>query len=447
MKIKLTAKSIEKLQSNQKAYEVYDTDITGFTIRVEPSSTKTYYLIYKNREGTTKRYRIAKHGNIDTKNAREEVKRLLGKVASGIDIHEEKKQIRLEAKTKKAEKKKQTEAAKRHANRPTFTSYVNGAYKDWCLIERVRGDETIQRINCHFTPVFGSVYLDELKEEMLEQWKLKRRANGISESTINRDMLDAKNVLNKAVKDKHIAINPFNEVKLYKLDTTSRIRYLKPDERQRLLVALDRRDQMLKQKRDQGNAWRNTRNYTLMPSLHTKRYADYLKPIVILALNTGMRRGEIFKLKWQDIDFELRHIVVEGKNAKSGKTRYIEMNDIVYDLLIGWRQDQHNPDSLLIFPGDNDKPRNNIKKAWTSLLKAADIQNFRFHDLRHDFASQLVMKSVPLNTVRELLGHKDLVTTLRYAHLAKDIKAKAVATLVEPDYKAVYKPKLREANS
>jgi site-specific recombinase XerD len=71
-----------------------------------------------------------------------------------------------------------------------------------------------------------------------------------------------------------------------------------------------------------------------------------------------------------------------------------------------------------------------VKKAWAGVLQAAQIENFRWHDMRHDFASQLVMRGVDLNTVRELMGHADMSMTMRYAHLAPEVKMRAVEMLV-----------------
>jgi site-specific recombinase XerD len=84
----------------------------------------------------------------------------------------------------------------------------------------------------------------------------------------------------------------------------------------------------------------------------------------------------------------------------------------------------------LVFSNKNDERFDTIKKGWKTILDAAKIKNFRWHDLRHHFASRLVMSDVDLNTVRELLGHSDMTMTLRYAHLAPEHKANAVEKLV-----------------
>jgi site-specific recombinase XerD len=88
-------------------------------------------------------------------------------------------------------------------------------------------------------------------------------------------------------------------------------------------------------------------------------------------------------------------------------------------------------DGALIFPSPvSGGELNNVKKSWANLLRDARINNFRWHDMRHDFASKLVMKGIDLNTVRELMGHADMKMTMRYAHLAPSSKLRAVEVLV-----------------
>jgi integrase len=141
-------------------------------------------------------------------------------------------------------------------------------------------------------------------------------------------------------------------------------------------------------------------------------------------MNTGMRRGEILSLEWQNADLTNKNLTVISENAKSGKTRHIPLNTEAFETLKNWKKD--SPSNGYVFTGQNGNPLLEIRKSWTTALEEAKISNFRFHDLRHHFASKLVMASVDLNTVRELLGHSDLTMTLRYAHLAPEHKAAAV---------------------
>ena len=152
--------------------------------------------------------------------------------------------------------------------------------------------------------------------------------------------------------------------------------------------------------------------------------AEHLKPIIIVALNTGMRKGEILNLKWEDIDF--RQKIIYLLETKNNEKREIPMNQVVFDTLLKVRKP---PNSPYVFYNKDGKPFDDVKTAFWRALKRAGIKNFRFHDLRHTFASHLVMAGVDLNTVKELLGHKDIKMTQRYAHLSPDHKKIAVETL------------------
>lgn len=152
---------------------------------------------------------------------------------------------------------------------------------------------------------------------------------------------------------------------------------------------------------------------------------DHLRPIVITALNTGMRKGEILKLRWDQIDLQHRFILLD--KTKNGERREIPINNTVQSV---FHELSRRIDVPYVFH-DQKKltPYQNVKRSFTTALQRAKITDFHFHDLRHTFASQLVMAGIDLVAIKELLGHKDIKMTLRYAHLAPAHKRKAVNVL------------------
>jgi integrase len=138
--------------------------------------------------------------------------------------------------------------------------------------------------------------------------------------------------------------------------------------------------------------------------------------MVNLILHTGLRRGEVFSLCWEDIDLDSPILHVRAANAKSSKDRYIPLNKDVVTLLKGWRLRSGNREGL-VFRNPAGYQLRDIKRQWIKLMKAAEISDFRFHDLRHDFASRLVQASVDLYRVKDLLGHSTITLTERYSHL------------------------------
>lgn len=151
---------------------------------------------------------------------------------------------------------------------------------------------------------------------------------------------------------------------------------------------------------------------------------EHLKPIVVTALNTGMRRGEILNLKWEQVD--LTHGFILLSVTKNGERREIPINDTLASTL---RTLKSRFAAGYVFTAQTGKPFKDIKTGFVSACRRAGIKDFRFHDLRHTFASHLVMNGVEILTVKELLGHKTLAMTLRYAHLAPSHKVKAVDIL------------------
>jgi len=150
--------------------------------------------------------------------------------------------------------------------------------------------------------------------------------------------------------------------------------------------------------------------------------------MVLISLNTGIRRGELFNLEWPRVNFSTKTLTVIGDTTKTNETRHIPLNKEALETLREWQKECRKK-SGFVFPSSNGGRLEDVKSSWLGLLERAGITDFRWHDMRHDFASRLVMAGVPLNTVRDLLGHSDIKMTLRYAHLAPDSKAAAVDLL------------------
>ena len=151
----------------------------------------------------------------------------------------------------------------------------------------------------------------------------------------------------------------------------------------------------------------------------------HLASIVVIALNTGMRKGEILGLEWERVDFARGVLVLH--QTKNGEPREVPMNQAVYDALraIAPQEGREGP----IFRKRSGATWGQIRTAFTTALKKAGIIDFRFHDLRHTCASHLVMSGASLKDVQEILGHKDFRMTLRYSHLSPAHLRGAVARL------------------
>ena len=237
-------------------------------------------------------------------------------------------------------------------------------------------------------PFFENMRLNHITSYNIEKYKLKRRKE-VSPATVNRDIACMKHMFNLAISWGKTTKNPVKGVKLFKVKNR-RLRFLSEDETQRLIDCC----------------------------------SPELIPVVITALYTGMRKSEIFGLRWSDIDFTRGLIMID--DSKSGAPRQVPMNDLLKKTLLKVRS---RSSESHVFLNKGGKPYRDVRSAFTSALKKAGITDFTFHDLRHTFASHLVMTGVDLVTVKELLGHKTIQMTMRYSHLSAKHKRQAVNIL------------------
>jgi integrase len=396
---------IPKLKPEAKQYDIRDTKLKGFLIRVNPSGKMAYVCEYKRG----RRMNLGNVTVLSPAQARDKAKILLAEVAQGNDPAE-------------------------LANRKPglcLREFIEKEYAPWAVAHRKSGASAVAHIKrCFFKP-FGSKPLAEITPIVIDQWRTQRLKDGRTIETANRDVATFKAALSKAVLWGYIDQHPLAKLKLLKTDSNGNIRFLSSEEEQRLRQALKMRDAQIKQERMSANQWRQERGYGLLTELNGHAFADHLHPMVLLSLNTGLRQGEVFSLRWLNVNLERAMLTIEGLYAKSNKTLHLPLNQEAWHVLQKWREQTASLD--YVFPNKDGQPFDNVKKSWANLLNAAAIKDFRWHDMRHHFASKLVMAGVDLNTVRELLGHSDIKMTLRYAYLAPEHKAKAVARLVQEE--------------
>ncbi len=241
---------------------------------------------------------------------------------------------------------------------------------------------------------FGDLTLDQVTLSRLRDYKDQRRTDGVGPATINRELATVSGAFNLAVRElEWCRSNPATRVRSEK-EPPGRTRYLTPEEEEKLF--------------ESSPAW--------------------LREIVVFAVNTGMRQGEILALRWPSVDLFRRTVTVE--QSKNGEKRTIPLNEVALELLKG-RAKVRAIRADLVFPNLAGKSaeRGNVERSFRLALGKAKIEDFRFHDLRHTFATRLVQAGVDLYSVQRLLGHKTPIMTQRYAHHSTDSLRGAVEAL------------------
>lgn len=399
MKTKITQKLILSLQAQAKAYRVHDTLLPGFFIRVLPSAHASYMVTWGRNKAAT----LGRVGVLTLEQARTEARRYL------TDAHEHGEPLALTTKRK-------------NSAMPTLAEFITNNFEPWALVHH-KNKDSCSTIRTCFKDLL-TLKLNEININRVEKLRSDWLAASLKPSTINRNINRIKSLLARATEWGVITDNPLLKLKQLKVDKSGRVRYLSKDENQRLREALDTREELMRANRESGNNWRKARKKQELADLRAVTFSDRLKPLILLLLNTGIRRGEAFNLLWSDVDLSKKLLTIEGDGAKSSQTRHIPLNLEALATLKAWKN--QSPQLNYVFPSDSGGRIDNINKAWSNLRAAAKIEAFRLHDLRHTFASNLAIAGVPLNTIRELLGHSDIQMTLRYAHLTPDVKAAAV---------------------
>jgi len=429
---KLTQRLVNALEVREKPYEVVDIgsgSCPGFRVRVQPSGVKVYYL-RQRVDGKPHQRRIGGVDELPLTRARDLAESIRAQV---VEYHHGRAENPLAPKEQPKESY-------------TVGSWIDGPYASKVLAHRKSGKATHDRLKAVYKGNIWRMALDDPKliHAVLE-WREERQEAGRMASTINRDLTALRAALSYAVEKSVLEVHPLQRLRPLKEPRENRVRYLADHEERRMFSALETRAEHLRMRRDSANKWRRDRGHAEMDDLRKVRYVDFLEPAILLMLHTGLRRGECFALRWEDLDFEHSILTVRASGTKSGTARRVPMNDTVKDALEAWRATNATaspPDLVFPSPRGGGQIRD-FKKGWASLMREAKIDGFRVHDLRHTFASRLVQRGIPLYTVQRLLGHASITMTQRYAHLAPENELAAVQTLNAPTGAVVDFPRTR----
>lgn len=389
---KLTKSFVESLKPGDKTIVVWDQgsgNVSGFCVNVYPSGKKTYCYVYRAKgDRKKKRITLGTHGQITCEKAREDAQRYAGDVAHRVDPV---------TKEKEDQKQKEKEDSK------------NLCFKDFLpiFIERhsnLYNKLTTQKVNeqqfrCHILPFFGDKKIKLITRE--DVFKFKDSLKNY-QTTANRCLKLLSCAFNKAIAWDYLPEGHNPCLRVEKYQEKKKERFLDNNELKQLTKTLDF-------------------------SKELKLSCSYVLGAIQMLTYTGCRKSEILTLKWKDV--QLDQNCIHLKDSKNGE-KIVPLNSLSKGILESIKQQPNNP---YVFCGK--KPGKHLtdpKKTWTKIRKMLAIEDVRMHDLRHTFASMAIKSGLGIYEVSQLLGHKNIQTTMRYVHTKKEelVKnAKAVESI------------------
>jgi integrase len=374
--MKLTNTSIKSMvyeKSNNKADLRFDDDLRGFGVRVYPSDRKSFFVSYRNESGTKKRHTIGDFGLFTATNARQIAQEMLTDVKRGADPQDDKQTKRGEITL--------TELAER------YLEHTKDYKKSW--------KDDAQRMRDHVIPALGHKKLSEVTLPQLQKLhrdiKTKR-----TPATANRVAALIKHVFTTAGKWSLVTSNPAQHLTMFK-EPPPRDIVLSIGDSQKLIEACDADENL------------------------------FACALFKLAMFTGRRVGELLNAKWTDVNLDAGTLTLP--DTKAGERQFVYLNEYSASVLRTLPRIEGN--EYIIAGSAPGKPLNFYRRAWKRILNRAGLDYFPPHGLRHNYASTLVAAGVPLETVGHLLGHKNTVTTRKYAHHRPDHLHRAAETFTD----------------
>jgi len=335
-------------------------------LEIRASGGKTYYLRYQDSRSITRQLRLANASDVSLLQARSLADKARNRIAMGKDPADEKRVERAV---------------------PSFAQFIERQYLPYVKTYKRSWATDISLLKNHLLPRFGTRHLDEITRQDIVQMHGDRKASGAAAGSANRLLIMMRYIFNLAIRWEvpGIKANPCSRVPLLEVNN-KRERYLNQEEAKRLYDAVcESENGMLK----------------------------FIVPMLIL---TGARKREVLDAKWEDFDLNRR--IWRIPTTKAGKARHVPLSDGALHLLSTMPRNDKDPWTFA--NPDTGKPYVSVYCAWHTARTKAGLADVRMHDLRHSFASLLINSGRTLYEVQHLLGHTQVKTTQRYAHLSQD---------------------------
>lgn len=375
-KIKLTKFFLDHTNcpTDKVKVDFFDISCRGLMVEIRPTGRKVFYFRYTDFRGVQRQIKLASTDDLSLDQARKKVDSLRNQIALGKDPFD----LKVESK-----------------NVPIFSYFIEKQYIPYVQSYKRswRTDESI--LKNHLLPLFGNVYMDDISRLDIQKMHHDRRAEGAAPGSANRLLIMMRYIFNLAIKWEvsGIKANPCKGLPLMK-ENNYKERYLSVDEAQRLYEAVCNVDNTM------------------------------LKHIVPMLILTGARKREVLDSKWQDFDLDRQ--IWRISMSKSGRSRYVPLSDGALNVL---KNMPRVPMCDWAFANpETSKPYTSVYRAWDKARVKAGLADVRMHDLRHSFASLLINSGRTLYEVQQILGHTQVKTTQRYAHLSQDTLLAAANT-------------------
>jgi len=352
--------------AGRKKMEYFDTVDRSFSYEVRTSGEGSYYQRYRDQRGRLRQIRIGRECDLSLAEARKLAREIRRKVALGEDPLAEKRELR---------------------SGITFAQFIIEQYLPFIKSYKRSWQTDVSILNNWLTPRFGDRYLDEISRQDIIRLMADRSATKAAPGSVNRLLIMMRYIFNLIIRWEvaGITVNPTRNIPLLP-EGNRKERYLKPDEARKLHQAV------------------------------CKSANKVLAYIVQMLVLTGARKREVLDARWEDFDFDNRRWRIP--TTKAGKPRHVPLSDGAISVLNSAPRINGCP--WVFANPDTQKPFVSIFAAWDTARRRVGLADVRIHDLRHSFASLLINSGRSLYEVQKLLGHTQIKTTQRYAHLAPE---------------------------